>query len=224
MDLKQYPSLQKVVSDIMKFVDSQVKEALDSQTDGGARLYMDDVCDKFWYKCGYALDQDLFQKMLSEREEFSGVEREYDKMYIEVAEAYQKTAPFEVTQKNLNLISANHVLWKYGAGGEQADLSDCVLRGLNMVGMNLSDCNCESAVFEDCDMRYAEMNNANFNSAKFINCDMRGMDAEKSKFNDAEFRGCVPSDSIMKNSTLSDTSVNDCQTDAPEPETRKIKL
>ena len=213
MDIKQYPSLQKMEDKMMKFVEYFAKYVMDYQNDGSAILHMDEVCEAYEIEYGEVLDQSLFQKMLSERKEFTEVERDLGKLFIEINNNVEDYEPREIEQKELDIVSAKHVLWQNGLGGRQAVFSNCILRGLDFVGKNLIDCDCENAVFIDCDMRFANINNSWINSAKFINCNMRGISAIKAHFSESKFENCDLSDSSFNNGTLINVAMFDCDTE-----------
>lgn len=210
--MKRYPSLQKHASNMIEYVDEYVNQILRTQRSGNAKVYLDEVCNNYQRKYNEAIDPDLFREMLSERDEFSEVEEEYGKLFIEINEAYLSDEPYEITQKELNIISANHMLWKYNLGGEQADLSNCVLRGLNMVGMNLSDCECDNTEFYDCLMQNANFDYAHLESARFFDCDMRSICARRASLYRARFEDCDLTDSVFRDSILRDATVINCDT------------
>ena len=138
-----------------------------------------------------------------------------------VKPAFCKTANVRnLSQKELDVICANHVLWLNDAGGEQADLSNCVLRGLFLRGRDLSHAYCNSAVFDDCNLESTDFSSAELESARFTNCEMMDLFAVKTNFIDAEFESCDLSDatiaeclmmnSTIKNCNLDNTNLSDC--------------
>ena len=167
------------------------------------------------------LNYGLFQDMLSERPEFSDVEEYCDELTVTVRpELRNFPRARTLSQKELDVICAKHVLWLNDAGGEQADLSNCVLKGLFLRGKDLSHAYCNSAVFDDCNLESTDFSSAELESARFTNCEMMDLFAVKTNFIDAEFESCDLSDatiaeclmmnSTMKNCNLDNTSLSDC--------------
>lgn len=212
MDINQYPSLKKEEEKMMKFVEYYVKEIMDNEFNGSAILHMDEVCEAYEIEYGEVLDQPLFQKMLSDREEFTEVERDLGKLFIEINDSLKDPEPREVDRRDLDIMLANHVLWYYGERDKNAGFSNCIIKGFDLSGVNLRECTCENTVFEDCDMRDVNFEYARPISAKFINCDMRNINAKLACFNNAEFRNCDLSDAALTGSLLKGASMVDCET------------
>ena len=167
------------------------------------------------------LNYGLFQDMLSERPEFSDVEEYCDELTVTVEpELRNYSCARTLSQKELDVICAKHVLWLNDAGGEQADLSNCVLKGLFLRGKDLSHAYCNSAVFDDCNLESTDFSSAELESARFTNCEMMDLFAVKTNFIDAEFESCDLSDatiaeclmmnSTIKNCNLDNTNLSDC--------------
>ena len=210
--LEQYPAQQKTVKNMIEFVEQNVQLALRTQDNGYKRLYMDELIMRYKGEYGDEIDLDLLYAMLQDREEFTEVEQANEKYIIEISDQYIRKEPYKLTQGDLNRILANHLKWKYDTGGEQADFSNCVLRGLNLLGMDLRDCNCTNTIFEDCDMRNTIFTKAWFDSARFSNCDMRNMIAPHAFLYEATFQNCDLSNADLTDSTLVSASMVDCET------------
>ena len=219
--LAQYPSLDRFSSDMEKLVEHYALEILRNQKDGQYQFSMIDVSDYYRHEFDGFLDYNLFLNMLSERPEFAEVEEYCDELTAKVKPAFRKTANVRnLNQKELDVICANHVLWLNDAGGEQADLSNCVLKGLFLRGRDLSHAYCNSAVFDDCNLESTDFSSAELESARFTNCEMKDLFAVKTNFVDAEFESCDLSDatiseclmmnSTIKNCNLDNTNLSDC--------------
>ena len=159
--------------------------------------------------------------MLSERPEFSDVEEYCDELTVTVRpELRNFSCARTLSQKELDVICAKHVLWLNDTGGEQADLSNCVLKGLFMRGRDLSHAYCNYTVFDDCNLDSVDFSSAELESARFTNCEMMDLFAVKTNFVDAEFESCDLSDatiaeclmmnSTIKNCNLDNTHLSDC--------------
>lgn len=214
--LAQYPSLNRFSSDMEKLVEHFELEILRNQKDGRYQFSMNTVSDYYLEKFDGFLDGNLFLNMLSERPEIVEVEEYCDELTAKVKPAFCKTANVRnLSQKELDVICANHVLWLNDAGGEQADLSNCVLRG-----RDLSNAYCNNTVFDDCNLDSVDFSSAELESARFTNCEMKDLFAVKTNFADAEFESCDLSDatiaecpmmsSTMKNCNLDNTGLLDC--------------
>ncbi len=219
--LAQYPSLNRFSSDMEKLVEHFELEILRNQKDGRYQFSMNTVSDYYLEKFDGFLDGNLFLNMLSERPEIVEVEEYCDELTAKVKPAFCKTANVRnLSQKELDVICANHVLWLNDAGGEQADLSNCVLRGLFLRGRDLSHAYCNNIVFDDCNLDSVDFSSAELESVRFTNCEMKDLFAVKTNFADAEFESCDLSDatiaecpmmsSTMKNCNLDNTGLLDC--------------
>ena len=219
--LGQYPSLNEFSSDMEKLVEHYALEILKNQTDGRYNMSMLDVSEYYEQHFDRFLNYGLFQDMLSERPEFSNVEEYCDELTVTVrSELWSFSHARTLSQKELDIICAKHTLWLNEAGGEQADLSNCILCGLFLCGRDLSHSFCEHAVFDDCNLQSVDLSNAECESTRFENCDMKDLFAVKTNFADTEFESCDLADSTIaeclmmnttiKNSNLDNTNLSDC--------------
>lgn len=212
--MQQYPSLNEFSSDMEKLVEHYALEILRNQKDGQYQFSMTTVSDYYLEKFDGFLDSNLFLKMLSECPEIVELEEYCDELTAKVKPAFRKTANVRtLSQKELDVICANHVLWLNDAGGEQADLSNCVLNGLFLRGRDLSHAYCNYTVFDDCNLDSVDFSNAELESARFTNCKMKDMYAVKTNFVDAELESCDLSDAtiaecLMMNSTIKNCNLN----------------
>lgn len=217
----QYPSLNEFSSDMEKLVDHFTLEILKNQNNGRYSMSTHDVSEYYEQHFDRFLNYGLFQNMLSERPEFSDVEEYCDELTVTVRpELRNFPRARTLSQKELDVICAKHVLWLNDAGGEQADLSNCVLKGLFLRGKDLSHAYCNSAVFDDCNLESTDFSSAELESARFTNCEMMDLFAVKTNFIDAEFESCDLSDatiaeclmmnSTIKNCNLDNTNLSDC--------------
>lgn len=219
--LAQYPSLDRFSSDMEKLVEHFALEILRNQKDGQYQFSMTTVSDYYLEKVDGILERELFLDMLSEHPEIAEIEEYGDEITAKLKPAFRKTANVRnLSQKELDLLCANHTLWLNDAGGEQADLSNCVLRGLFLCGRDLSHAYCNYTVFDDCNLESVDFSNAELESSRFTNCGMRDMLAVKTNFIDSVFENCDMSDaniseclmmnSTMKNCNLDNTNFSDC--------------
>lgn len=173
--------------------------------------------------------------MIVERPEFDDVEEYCGELSLRVNPMFEDIHTRELSQQELDVICAKHVLWLNDSGGEQANLSNCVLKGLNLYGKDLSNSSCEHAVFDGCNLQSVDFSNAEMESARFINCKMQDIFANVTNFVQAEFRNCDISNSVVCDSLLTsatmqqckveDTQITNCQLDGFEyPDTDMDKV
>ena len=121
---------------------------------------------------------------------------------------------FPMKQGELDVICAKHSLWLNDAGGEQADLSNCVLRGLFLCGRDLSHSICNRTVFDDCNLQSADFSNAVLVGTGFENCDMHDIYAKGANLTNASLTGCNLSGTTAVECMLTNAAVKDCNLDA----------
>lgn len=217
--LQQYPSLNEFSSDMEKLVDHFTLEILKHQTDGRYSMSTHDVSEYYEQNFDRFLNYGLFQDMLSERPEFSDVEEYCDELTVTVKpELRNFSRARTISQKELDVICAKHMLWLNDAGGERADLSNCILRGLFLCGRDLSHSFCEHAVFEDCNLQSVDFSNAELESARFEKCDMKDLFAVNTNFINAEFCGCDISNATVSSCQLMNTTIKNCDLENTSPE------
>ena len=212
--MQQYPSLNEFSSDMEKLVEHFALEIMSNQKDGQYQFSMTTVSDYYLEKFDGFLDSNLFLKMLSECPEIVELEEYCDELTAKVKPAFRKTANARtLSQKELDVICANHVLWLNDAGGEQADLSNCVLNGSFLRGRDLSHAYCNYTVFDDCNLDSVDFSNAELESARFTNCKMKDMYAVKTNFVDAELESCDLSDATIAECLMMNSTIKNCNLD-----------
>lgn len=209
--LGQFPALEEMTADMERLVDYYTKQALESQSDGKATLLLSDVSERYEATTQGFLDYDLFTNMLAERPEFDDVEENCGELSIKVNPLFKDIYTRELSQQELDVICAKHVLWLNDAGGEQANLSNCVLKGLNLYGKDLSNSHCEYAVFDSCNLQSVDFSNAEMESTRFINCYMQDIFANKTNFVDTDFLHCDISNSVVCDSLLTSATMQQCK-------------
>ena len=91
-------------------------------------------------------------------------------------------APEPMTQDEIDIICARHVLWLHDAGGEQADFSGCFLQNAKLCHRNLMNAVLRGARLSGCDLRDCELNFSDCSGAQFEECDMDGIYADETDF------------------------------------------
>ena len=159
--------------------------------------------------------------MITERSDFFDVEKNNGDLILEINPEFHKAAAVRhLSQGELDVICANHSLWLNDAGGEQADLSNRVLKELFLRGRDLSHAYCNYTVLDDCNLDSVDFSSAELESARVTNCKRKDLFAVKTNFVDAEFESCDLSDatiaeclmmnSTIKNCNLDNTHLSDC--------------
>lgn len=208
--LGQYPSLEESNKDMESLVEHYAKEVLNTHRDGQATLSLSDVGDYYQSEYQGFLDHELFQNMMMERPEFDDIEENCGDLFINVKPEYQYGHGRLLTQQEVDVMCAKHVLWLNDAGGERANFQNCYLNNLNLYGRDLSNSYCEGAVFENCDMHSTDFSNAEMESVRFENCYMQDIFANKSNFIQADFIGCDISNSVVCDSLLTSATMTNC--------------
>ena len=204
----QYPSLDDFNERMRRAVDKYVNLALENHDNGKYSFDIEDVnshydCENF--------NSDLFVDMIGERVEFSDVEYYGGEFTVTLANNFRNDKKRELSQRDVNVICAQHILWLNDAGGEKADFSHCVLRGLDLNGKDLTKSDCSNAVFDECDLKSVDFSSAEVESAVFRNCNMQNAFAKNTNFIQAEFIECDMSNSNISGSLLISTVMRKCE-------------
>ena len=210
----QYPSLAEFNNRMCRMTDRFTAEALQGHKDGSYAIDLTSVESE----CDFEMfDRDLFVAMMSEHDEFTDVEENNGDLYLTVDPKYIDDVPRELTQRELDVICAKHILWKNNAGGERANLSNRIMRNLSIYGTDLSYCVCVSSVFENCDMHSTAFINADFENTQFQNCCLQDTYFEGTHLVGAVFEDCDISNSIINNCNLKNAVMRDCNLDNTNP-------
>lgn len=101
------------------------------------------------------------------------------------------TARRMVTQDDVIIMEARHVLYQYGEdGGVQADFSDCYLSALDFQDCQFNGANFRGAYLEGCDLSGAGMCFCDFTDAIFVRCNAEDLSAEEANFQNATILEC----------------------------------
>ena len=212
--LNQYPSLAEFNDRMNRMVDRFTTEAIQGHKKGFYELDLSDAESA----CNFEpFDRELFAEMIAERHEFIEVEENNGYLTLSINPEYMTAVPHELTQNELDVICAKHILWINDAGGERANLSNCILQNLKICGTDLSYAVCCSAVFENCDMHSTSFINTDFEGARFMNCCMEDTYFDRTNLVNAEFDHCDLSNSIINACRLTNAVTRDCSLDNTNP-------
>lgn len=169
---------------------------------------------------------ELFMEMLYEREEIAEVDYdcETDELSVALSPEFvrytEETGMRELSKQDLDIMCAKHTLWLNDAGGEQADFSGCIIRGMDLSQKNLNNAVFDGAKIVNTNLYRSELCFASFVGAKIYNCYASDMIAEEASFKDAEIictkmmRGIFThsnfTEARMLNTDLYSSSMNYC--------------
>lgn len=114
-----------------------------------------------------------------------------------------------ISQADVEIMGAQHVLWLHGEGGEQADFSNCRMVDLDMQHMNLNGAIFDGATLEGVELSGAYLSSAKLGGTKFKDCNLPGIYAEEADFSFASFVGCDLRNSLLTHSNLRCVEITD---------------
>ena len=114
-----------------------------------------------------------------------------------------------LTQDDVEIMYAKHILFNHDEGGEKADFSGCRLTNLDMRHMQLNGADFTGALLEGVRMNDAGLCFCTFRDAKLVGCNLNGAIAEESDFCGATFTECKMRNGIYTHSNFAHTSFQD---------------
>lgn len=114
-----------------------------------------------------------------------------------------------LTQDDVEIMYAKHILFNHDEGGEKADFSGCRLTNLDMRHMQLNGADFTGALLEGVRMNDAGLCFCTFRDAKLVGCNLNGAIAEESDFCGATFTECKMRNGIFTHSNFAHTSFQD---------------
>ena len=114
-----------------------------------------------------------------------------------------------LTQDDVEIMYAKHILFNHDEGGEKADFSGCRLTNLDMRHMQLNGADFTGALLEGVRMNDAGLCFCTFRDAKLVGCNLNGAVAEESDFCGATFTECKMRNGIYTHSNFAHTSFQD---------------
>ena len=209
--MKQYPTLQAYGKDMAELADRCIRKAV---TLGLPEEYRFTLYDVHRHSNSYyAFNGNLFMDMLCDRSEIDSLEVDGDEVILTINPDYlpQKNQGLRsISAEDFKVACAKHLLWSYGAGGEQADFSNCVFDRVNFSGMELNSAIFDGAQFRSCNLSNASLCFASFKGCTFVRCDCHGWTAEEGIFQEAVFDHCNLNGAVMTHSDFSNAVLQDC--------------
>lgn len=208
---EQYPSLTAHADEMRWLADKYVQKALNGQLDCQYRIDFDEVRNL----CRHSeFNEELFMDMLSDRAEIDDAEFLDDGCTVTISELYLRQENEEglrsLNSEEVEIVCAKHILWLHGAGGEQADFSNCLIKDMNMSGKNLINAVFDGAKLVNTDLRRASLCFTLFNGTRFHNCNLSNVIAEESEFKNAEYVACNLDRAIFTHSDFTGAKFYDC--------------
>ena len=194
-----------------KILDHVIDQALDDHDQSAYIISLPQVRETF---DNDIIDDDLFTAMLRERPEIVDMDV-CDGGDIMVVLSYESIIAHDLsklrvlTQDDVEIMYAKHILFNHGEGGEKADFSGCRLTNLDMRHMQLNGADFTGALLEDVRMNDAGLCFCTFRNAKLVGCNLNGAVAEESDFCGATFTECKMRNGIYTHSNFAHTSFQD---------------
>ena len=178
--------LTEFIERMIRITDDLVDQIKEGQLDGEFHFHQNSLQSA---AAGETVSLELLCEMLYERPEIAGVELCGDEVYVTVSPEFavheDDSNLHALTQTEVDIICALHTLWLNHAGGEQADFTDCLLKGINLTSRNLDRAVFTGAKLVDCIMYDTRVNTAIFDDAKLQNCQLMNAQAEHCSFRNA---------------------------------------
>lgn len=185
-DMSRYPSLQNYNERIIAATDKIISKAL---TESNECNFIENTAD---YDDDFQLS--TLESMLVDTGFVEASHVDLDVIDIIMKKNINEQGELKIRvidQKEFDIMVAKNMLWINDAGGEQLDLSNCILKDLNMQGRCMLGADLKNAQFINCDMQNSELCFAMCRNAKFHNCNMERAVAEECDFSNAEFSDCT---------------------------------
>lgn len=211
--LKEYPSLETYGMKMAQLVDRNIQKAI---TVGLPERFYLPIADLKNNTSLSNFNEDLFLEMLENRPEVDFVDFEGGEIVLTISEAYLPKREHELRvlpDEEFKIACAKHLLWSYGAGGEQADFSNCLFDRVNFSWIELNSAIFDGAVFRDCDLSDASLCFASLRTCTFLGCNCRSWTAEEADLRGAVFDQCNLNNAYMTHGNLTDTVFQDCRMD-----------
>ena len=196
---------------INKIIDKAILEALECHDGSTYLLSLTEIRDANKFEL---FDEELFMDMLRERPEIVEMEGgDLGDILVTLSPdaiiQHDLSKLRVLTQDDVEIMYAKHILFNHGEGGEKADFSGCRLINLDMRHMQLNGADFTGALLEDVRMNDAGLCFCTFRDAKLVGCNLNGAIAEESDFCGATFTECKMRNGIYTHSNFAHTSFQD---------------
>lgn len=214
LKMEQSFHLAEFVDRLHNLTNQFVADAIDKQVEGEYKISLAPIRNKV---VNDSFSDTLFMEMLSERPEIAEVDYDYENDTVSVALADEhirfsdESGMRYLTEQDIEVMCAKHILWLNDEGGEQADFSNCVIRGMDMSRRNLNQAIFDGAKISNTQLYSAELCFASCVGTKFYNCHATDLTAEEANFKGAEFIGTELGRGIFTHSNFTDARFRNCE-------------
>lgn len=193
---------------ISKIIDKAILEALECHDDSVYLLSLTEIRDANKFEL---FDEELFMDMLQERPEILATEGgDLGDILITLSPdaiiQHDLSKLRVLTQDDVEIMYAKHILFNHSEGGEKADFSNCRLTNLDLRHMQLNGADFTGALLENARMNDAGLCFCVFRDAKLVGCNLKGIIAEEADFCGATFTECKMRNGIFTHSSFAHTS------------------
>ena len=194
-----------------KILDHVIDQALDDHDQSAYIISLPKVKEIF---DNDIIDDELFTAMLRERPEIVDMDV-CDGGDIMVVLSHESIIAHDLsklrvlTQDDVEIMYAKHILFNHGEGGEKADFSNCRLTTLDMRHMQLNGADFTGALLENVRMNDAGLCFCVFRDTKLAGCNLTSAIAEEADFCGATFTECKMRNGIYTHSNFAHTSFQD---------------
>ena len=214
LKMEQSFRLAEFVDRMHSLTNQFVADAIDRQVEGEYKVSLAPIRKKV---VNDSFSASLFMEMLSERPEIAEVDYDYENDTVSVALADEhirftdESGMRYLTEQDIEVMCAKHILWLNDEGGEQADFSNCVIRGMDLSRRNLNQAIFDGAKISNTQLYSAELCYASCVGTKFYNCYATDLTAEEASFKGAEFIGTELGRSVFTHSNFADARFRNCE-------------
>ena len=196
---------------INKIIDKAILEALECHDGSTYLLSLTEIRDANKFEL---FDEELFMDMLRERPEIVEMEGgDLGDILVTLAPdaiiQHDLSKMRVLTQDDVEIMYAKHILFNHGEGGEKADFSGCRLTNLDLRHMQLNGADFTGALLENVRMNDAGLCFCVFRDAKLVGCNLTSAIAEEADFCGATFTECKMRNGIYTHSNFAHTSFQD---------------
>ena len=194
-----------------KIIDKAILEALECHDGSTYMLSLTEIRDANKF---VLFDEEMFMDMLRERPEIAEMEGgDLGDILItldpDTVIQYDLSKMRVLTQQDVEIMYAKHILFNYGEGGEKADFSGCRLTDLDLRHMQLNGADFTGALLENVNLNDAGLCFSVFRDAKLVGCNLTSVVAEEADFCGATFTECKMRNGIFTHSNFVHTNFQD---------------
>lgn len=191
-----------------RLIDKAILEALECHDDSVYLLSLTEIQDANNLEI---FDEELFMDMLRECPEIMEMESG-DPGDIMVTLSHNAIIQHDLsklrilTQDDVEIMYAKHILFNHSEGGEKADFSNCRLTDLDLRHMQLNGADFTGTLLENVRLNDAGLCFCVFRNAKLVGCNLNSAIAEEADFCGATFTECKMQNGTYTHSNFAHTS------------------